>query len=147
MPKKQCDQKSSIVADTGVPEELCPVCGDKVSGYHIGLLTCESCKGFFKRTVINKKVLICVAEHCCTIDKEHRKRCQYCRYQKCIDVGMKLEGVRHDRMRGGRNKYGHKIHYIKKSKESIEEFGDKLKVYHVLPRPKPGQWIVSLRKL
>ena len=32
-------------------EELCPVCGDKVSGYHYGLLTCESCKGFFKRTV------------------------------------------------------------------------------------------------
>lgn len=28
-------------------EELCPVCGDKVSGYHYGLLTCESCKGVF----------------------------------------------------------------------------------------------------
>lgn len=27
-------------------EELCPVCGDKVSGYHYGLLTCESCKVF-----------------------------------------------------------------------------------------------------
>lgn len=29
--------------DVGL-EELCPVCGDKVSGYHYGLLTCESCK-------------------------------------------------------------------------------------------------------
>lgn len=28
-------------------EELCPVCGDKVSGYHYGLLTCESCKVCF----------------------------------------------------------------------------------------------------
>ncbi|EPB77651.1 zinc finger, C4 type [Ancylostoma ceylanicum] len=37
-------------------EEQCPVCGDRVSGYHYGLLTCESCKGFFKRTVQNKKV-------------------------------------------------------------------------------------------
>ena len=27
------------------PEELCPVCGDRVSGYHYGLMTCESCKG------------------------------------------------------------------------------------------------------
>ncbi|KAJ8386043.1 hypothetical protein AAFF_G00177320 [Aldrovandia affinis] len=26
-------------------DELCPVCGDKVSGYHYGLLTCESCPG------------------------------------------------------------------------------------------------------
>lgn len=32
-------------------EELCPVCGDKVSGYHYGLLTCESCKvRFFTAT-------------------------------------------------------------------------------------------------
>ncbi|KAA0203618.1 FTZ-F1 [Hyalella azteca] len=111
-------------------EELCPVCGDKVSGYHYGLLTCESCKGFFKRTVQNKKVYTCVADRQCQIDKTQRKRCPYCRFQKCIEVGMKLEGkpeiffiifytsmiyvtkvmcltaVRQDRMRGGRNKFG-----------------------------------------
>ncbi|XP_076359754.1 nuclear hormone receptor FTZ-F1-like [Tachypleus tridentatus] len=89
-----------------VIEELCPVCGDKVSGYHYGLLTCESCKGFFKRTVQNKKVYTCVAERNCHIDKTQRKRCPYCRFQKCLDVGMKLEAVRPDRMRGGRNKFG-----------------------------------------
>ncbi|XP_076342943.1 nuclear hormone receptor FTZ-F1-like isoform X2 [Tachypleus tridentatus] len=87
-------------------EELCPVCGDKVSGYHYGLLTCESCKGFFKRTVQNKKVYTCVADRNCHIDKSQRKRCPYCRFQKCLDVGMKLEAVRADRMRGGRNKFG-----------------------------------------
>lgn len=87
-------------------EELCPVCGDKVSGYHYGLLTCESCKGFFKRTVQNKKVYTCVAERSCHIDKTQRKRCPFCRFQKCLDVGMKLEAVRADRMRGGRNKFG-----------------------------------------
>jgi len=73
-------------------EELCPVCGDKVSGYHYGLLTCESCKGFFKRTVQNKKVYTCVADRSCHIDKTQRKRCPYCRFQKCLEVGMKLEG-------------------------------------------------------
>ncbi|XP_054273941.1 nuclear hormone receptor FTZ-F1 isoform X2 [Macrosteles quadrilineatus] len=87
-------------------EELCPVCGDKVSGYHYGLLTCESCKGFFKRTVQNKKVYTCVADRSCHIDKTQRKRCPYCRFQKCLEVGMKLEAVRADRMRGGRNKFG-----------------------------------------
>lgn len=85
---------------------MCPVCGDKVSGYHYGLLTCESCKGFFKRTVQNKKVYTCVAERNCHIDKSQRKRCPYCRFQKCLEVGMKLEAVRVDRMRGGRNKFG-----------------------------------------
>lgn len=87
-------------------EELCPVCGDKVSGYHYGLLTCESCKGFFKRTVQNKKVYSCVDNRTCLIDKSQRKRCPYCRFQKCLNVGMKLEAVRTDRMRGGRNKFG-----------------------------------------
>ena len=28
--------------------ESCPICSDRVSGYHYGILTCESCKGFFK---------------------------------------------------------------------------------------------------
>ncbi|GAB1607050.1 nuclear receptor subfamily 5 group A member 2-like, partial [Argonauta hians] len=87
-------------------DELCPVCGDKVSGYHYGLLTCESCKGFFKRTVQNKKVYSCVDNRNCLIDKTQRKRCPYCRFQKCLTVGMKLEAVRADRMRGGRNKFG-----------------------------------------
>ncbi|KAK3087569.1 hypothetical protein FSP39_007643 [Pinctada imbricata] len=87
-------------------EEVCPVCGDKVSGYHYGLLTCESCKGFFKRTVQNKKVYSCVDNRSCMIDKSQRKRCPYCRFQKCLSVGMKLEAVRQDRMRGGRNKFG-----------------------------------------
>lgn len=25
--------------------DVCPVCSDRVSGYHYGLQTCESCKG------------------------------------------------------------------------------------------------------
>ncbi|KAM9337968.1 nuclear receptor subfamily 5 group A member 2-like [Symphorus nematophorus] len=91
--------------DAGL-EELCPVCGDKVSGYHYGLLTCESCKGFFKRTVQNKKKYTCAEQQECRIDKAQRKRCPFCRFQKCLHVGMRLEAVRADRMRGGRNKFG-----------------------------------------
>ncbi|TDH08667.1 hypothetical protein EPR50_G00100170 [Perca flavescens] len=87
-------------------DEMCPVCGDKVSGYHYGLLTCESCKGFFKRTVQNNKRYTCIENQSCQIDKTQRKRCPYCRFQKCLTVGMKLEAVRADRMRGGRNKFG-----------------------------------------
>ncbi|KAM6965113.1 steroidogenic factor 1a [Aplochiton taeniatus] len=87
-------------------EEQCPVCGDKVSGYHYGLLTCESCKGFFKRTVQNNKRYTCAENQECKIDKTQRKRCPFCRFQKCLNVGMRLEAVRADRMRGGRNKFG-----------------------------------------
>ncbi|XP_053348411.1 nuclear receptor subfamily 5, group A, member 5 isoform X1 [Clarias gariepinus] len=88
------------------PEESCPVCGDRVSGYHYGLLTCESCKGFFKRSVQNNKRYTCAERQSCPMDPAQRKRCPYCRFQKCLAVGMKREAVRADRMRGGRNKFG-----------------------------------------
>ncbi|XP_058234264.1 nuclear receptor subfamily 5, group A, member 5 [Hemibagrus wyckioides] len=88
------------------PEEACPVCGDRVSGYHYGLLTCESCKGFFKRSVQNNKHYTCAEKQSCPMDPAQRKRCPYCRFQKCLAVGMKREAVRADRMRGGRNKFG-----------------------------------------
>ncbi|XP_036408372.1 nuclear receptor subfamily 5, group A, member 5 [Megalops cyprinoides] len=86
--------------------EACPICGDRVSGYHYGLLTCESCKGFFKRTVQNNKRYTCAERQSCPMDPAQRKRCPYCRFQKCLTVGMRREAVRADRMRGGRNKFG-----------------------------------------
>ncbi|MBN3310198.1 NR5A2 protein, partial [Amia calva] len=88
------------------PREGCPICGDRVSGYHYGLLTCESCKGFFKRTVQNDKRYTCPERQNCPVDTAHRKRCPSCRFQKCLRVGMRREAVRADRMRGGRNKFG-----------------------------------------
>ncbi|XP_020789837.1 nuclear receptor subfamily 5, group A, member 5 [Boleophthalmus pectinirostris] len=87
-------------------QESCPVCGDKVSGYHYGLLTCESCKGFFKRSVQNNKHYTCTEQQNCPMNLTQRKRCPYCRFQKCLAVGMKKEAVRADRMRGGRNRFG-----------------------------------------
>ncbi|MED6236288.1 hypothetical protein ATANTOWER_007050 [Ataeniobius toweri] len=87
-------------------EESCPVCGDKVSGYHYGLLTCESCKGFFKRSVQNNKHYTCSEQQSCPMNLSQRKRCPFCRFQKCLAVGMRKEAVRADRMRGGRNKFG-----------------------------------------
>uniref|UniRef100_A0A8C6SVN2 Nuclear receptor subfamily 5, group A, member 5 n=1 Tax=Neogobius melanostomus TaxID=47308 RepID=A0A8C6SVN2_9GOBI len=87
-------------------EESCPVCGDRVSGYHYGLLTCESCKGFFKRSVQNNKHYTCTEQQSCPMNRTQRKRCPYCRFQKCLAVGMKTEAVRADRMRGGRNRFG-----------------------------------------
>ncbi|XP_030290941.1 nuclear receptor subfamily 5 group A member 2-like isoform X2 [Sparus aurata] len=63
-------------------------------------------QGFFKRTVQNNKKYVCAESQECTIDTTQRKRCPFCRFQKCLHVGMRLEAVRADRMRGGRNKFG-----------------------------------------
>uniref|UniRef100_A0A2C9K6M5 Uncharacterized protein n=1 Tax=Biomphalaria glabrata TaxID=6526 RepID=A0A2C9K6M5_BIOGL len=83
----------------------CPVCGDKVSGYHYGIFTCESCKGFFKRTVQNKKNFVCPKASDCTVNSFNRKKCPACRFKRCLLMGMKLEAIRQDRTRGGRSSY------------------------------------------
>jgi len=71
---------------------VCMICEDKATGLHYGIITCEGCKGFFKRTVQNRRVYTCVADGTCEITKAQRNRCQYCRFKKCIEQGMVLQG-------------------------------------------------------
>uniref|UniRef100_A0A8C4R5C4 Uncharacterized protein n=1 Tax=Eptatretus burgeri TaxID=7764 RepID=A0A8C4R5C4_EPTBU len=84
---------------------LCLVCGDVASGYHYGVASCEACKAFFKRTIQGNIEYSCPAASDCEITKRRRKSCQACRFMKCLKVGMLKEGVRLDRVRGGRQKY------------------------------------------
>lgn len=57
------------------------------------------CKGFFKRTVRKDLTYACREDRQCLIDKRQRNRCQYCRYQKCLQMGMKREAVQEERQR------------------------------------------------
>ncbi|KAL5005631.1 hypothetical protein ScPMuIL_016789 [Solemya velum] len=80
-------------------EVLCRICGDRASGFHYGVHSCEGCKGFFRRTL--KKQLVykpCRLGSQCKIDAGTRNKCQYCRYQKCINAGMSQDAVRFGRM-------------------------------------------------
>ncbi|XP_063633338.1 nuclear hormone receptor FTZ-F1 beta isoform X3 [Cydia splendana] len=83
----------------------CPICGDKISGFHYGIFSCESCKGFFKRTVQNRKNYMCLRGGSCPVTVATRKKCPACRFDKCLGTGMKLEAIREDRTRGGRSTY------------------------------------------
>uniref|UniRef100_A0A0K8TPF2 Nuclear receptor subfamily 2 group B member 4 n=1 Tax=Tabanus bromius TaxID=304241 RepID=A0A0K8TPF2_TABBR len=83
-------------------KHLCSICGDRASGKHYGVYSCEGCKGFFKRTVRKDLTYACREEKKCTIDKRQRNRCQYCRYQKCLACGMKREAVQEERQRGAK---------------------------------------------
>lgn len=71
---------------------FCLICNDKGSGYHYSVFSCEGCKGFFKRTVQKNLNYTCKENKDCVINKFTRNNCQYCRFQKCIAVGMKREG-------------------------------------------------------
>ncbi|KAM3872548.1 nuclear receptor subfamily 4immunitygroup A member 1 [Diretmus argenteus] len=85
-------------------EGCCAVCGDNASCQHYGVRTCEGCKGFFKRTVQKNSKYVCLANKDCPVDKRRRNRCQFCRFQKCLVVGMVKEVVRTDSLKGRRGR-------------------------------------------
>ncbi|XP_062395385.1 retinoic acid receptor RXR-beta-A-like [Sardina pilchardus] len=80
-------------------KRMCSICGDRSSGKHYGVHSCEGCKGFFKRTVRKDLSYTCRDNKDCVVDKRQRNRCQYCRYQKCLATGMKREAVQEERQR------------------------------------------------
>ncbi|XP_029003875.1 RAR-related orphan receptor C a [Betta splendens] len=76
----------------------CKICGDKSSGIHYGVITCEGCKGFFRRSQQNNAMYSCSRQRNCLIDRTNRNRCQHCRLQKCLNLGMSRDAVKFGRM-------------------------------------------------
>ncbi|XP_063699631.1 probable nuclear hormone receptor HR38 [Culicoides brevitarsis] len=93
----------TITSDVQVLKTCC-VCGDIAACQHYGVRTCEGCKGFFKRTVQKGSTYLCLGNKNCPVDKRRRNRCQFCRFQKCLLVGMVKEVVRTDSLKGRRGR-------------------------------------------
>ncbi|XP_056223822.1 peroxisome proliferator-activated receptor alpha-like isoform X2 [Seriola aureovittata] len=106
---------SGVCGTAAGPEEglhlECRVCSDKASGFHYGVHACEGCKvrdadtvqpagvrtGFFRRT-IRLKLEYDKCERNCKIQKKNRNKCQFCRFHKCLSVGMSHNAIRFGRM-------------------------------------------------
>ncbi|XP_064031998.1 nuclear receptor ROR-gamma [Pogoniulus pusillus] len=76
----------------------CKICGDKSSGVHYGVITCEGCKGFFRRSERSRLSFACSRGQNCAIDRSSRTRCPHCRLQKCLRLGMSRSAVKFGRM-------------------------------------------------
>ncbi|XP_062408691.1 progesterone receptor [Sardina pilchardus] len=74
------------------PQRACVICGDEASGCHYGVVTCGSCKVFFKRAVEGHHNYLCAGRNDCIVDKIRRKNCPACRLRKCYQAGMMLGG-------------------------------------------------------
>lgn len=73
--------------------KICVVCNDRATGYHFNAMTCEGCKGFFRRTIKNSRKFVCSYTGNCIVTRQNRRQCQACRFEKCLNQGMKRECI------------------------------------------------------
>ncbi|KAF4799324.1 Thyroid hormone receptor beta [Turdus rufiventris] len=116
-------------------DELCVVCGDKATGYHYRCITCEGCKGFFRRTIQKNlhPTYSCKYEGKCVIDKVTRNQCQECRFKKCIFVGMATDLVLDDSKRLAKRKLIEENREKRRREELQKTIGHK-------PEPTDEEW-------
>jgi hypothetical protein len=75
-------QSGGGIAATPRERGLCAVCGDKASGSHYRVLSCEGCKGFWRRTVQRDAAAAYTCKGgalACPVTAETRGKCQKCR--------------------------------------------------------------------
>ncbi|KAL3125341.1 hypothetical protein niasHT_001326 [Heterodera trifolii] len=77
-------------------QKKCRVCGDSATGYNFNVISCESCKAFFRRNALRPKEFKCPYSNECEITALSRRFCQKCRLRKCFEVGMKKEWILSD---------------------------------------------------
>ncbi len=86
---------------------LCGVCGDVTERRHLnyGGEACFSCRAFFRR--IHQKLappaFECKQGGGCSVNPSTRRRCQKCRYDRCIMAGMRPECVMDEHQRRNRS--------------------------------------------
>jgi len=96
------------------PVDKCKVCGEPAAKHiHYGAMSCFSCRAFFRRSIQNKtaNTYVCRRTKDCQINLKTRKNCQFCRYERCLSVGMKPSWVlspdeRERRFRKNKDKRG-----------------------------------------
>ena len=94
---------------------MCYVCGEKAGKHsYYGGQVCASCRAFFRRSVQSKyyEIFQCKFEKRCRITLQTRKTCQFCRFKKCLEAGMKPSWVLSDEER---NRRFNKLNKLKSS--------------------------------
>ncbi|CAJ0583187.1 unnamed protein product, partial [Mesorhabditis spiculigera] len=97
--RKRTSTSSAAQDAKRIANKVCRVCGDKAFSYNFNVITCESCKAFFRRNAFKENEIRCPFNEECEITTLSRRFCQRCRLVKCFEVGMKKEWIMSDEAR------------------------------------------------
>uniref|UniRef100_A0A1I8JQM4 Nuclear receptor domain-containing protein n=1 Tax=Macrostomum lignano TaxID=282301 RepID=A0A1I8JQM4_9PLAT len=78
-------------------QQLCGICSDRATGKHYGALLLRRLQGLLRRSVRKSHQYICRFNRNCTVDRDKRNQCRYCRLDKCFRAGMRKEAVQNER--------------------------------------------------
>ncbi|KAK0412129.1 hypothetical protein QR680_006049 [Steinernema hermaphroditum] len=76
-------------------EKLCQVCGADAHGIHFQVISCRACAAFFRRSAECAHRYKCRSDTFeCDVSKNAPYNCRLCRYKRCTEVGMTIEGLK-----------------------------------------------------
>ncbi|CAF1092494.1 unnamed protein product [Adineta ricciae] len=78
--------------------KTCRVCGDNARIKFYGVLSCQSCKTFFRRYNLHPEIVrSCQYNDDCEVNMLTRHTCAACRLAKCFSIGMNANLIRKDK--------------------------------------------------
>ncbi|KAF0991770.1 hypothetical protein HZS_5201 [Henneguya salminicola] len=103
-------------------QSKCTVCGDRASGIHYKVISCDGCRGFFKRTIRKGIKEICRNNDNCLVNKQTRTCCKACRFNKCMRNGMDSNAVQMNKNKSIKEE----IRILKISHGSLRSYAEKI---------------------
>ncbi|KAI6226324.1 Zinc finger and Nuclear hormone receptor domain containing protein [Aphelenchoides fujianensis] len=106
--------------------QKCVVCEDAATGLHYRAITCEGCKGFFRRTAQRGLTYTCKEGEKCEINKTTRNFCQQCRFLKCLRNGMSTTLVLNEMERKAKRRLIESNREAREIRSSLEIWSSRL---------------------
>ncbi|CAF1478779.1 unnamed protein product, partial [Adineta steineri] len=101
----------------------CTICGDHAIGFNYDVLSCASCKAFFRRNANQSlEKLRCLTGHGkCSVAHDSHRKCPRCRLDRCLNAGMRKDFIRTEEEKQRRKQRLEENRSISLKRSSISE--------------------------
>ncbi|CAF1287779.1 unnamed protein product [Rotaria sordida] len=125
MEKSLSNNSTNRKRQSTIVQTECKICGAPAKYSFFGVVSCNTCKMFFKRNgERGKEILKCLYDGHCEININNRHICSCCRLIKCLNSGMQVKLIRSSHPK--RNKTNRKKILITSSQQTASTILSKL---------------------